>query len=481
MESNKYTDQDIHRLIEDVHECIATDKQRDAFYVLMRESPEVRQAYWQHVNLTLALEQEAGGGVKQSHLTTVMGSAQKRNKRTVISLICAAAALVVFSLFARFIFFVDEARYAVYTLSEGGVCTIEQGKEHANQRMITENSKVLLETGEFVVTLPNQTKLYVYSPASLQISSFDHIDVDYGEVWAKSSSGGEESIRISCRGFDIDDVGTQFGVLAQPSQPIEVHLVEGEVNIRHEHKKVLALAEPEGVAFSDDGSYRKIPLNAGPFTTASEVVNIDFASPTRNHRTRRGEVYWNQLVTAEKWPRKEWGRTPFSKKQWPLVELKNSRGELSSVGVILIPSKKASNYSSFSQHQPSLRLGDPLLDDYIHMKKVGEGHENIYSQIVLTGLKPDVKYKLKVFSTTTSLPDDRKDAGYHDTDIRMTSRARTEVQNSKGKKYVLFEGIQPLDHPRYGPVLMLDWGWLHRPTDQKIDWTLINGLTLEEQ
>ena len=389
----------IHRLIENLHDQTITPDQLEELYELFRSSAEARNAYWDHIKLASLLQIEAKNLAEQGDVVPLpsVDSGHRRSLMARSFSIAAAAAII--ALVTHFFLLKQAVPYAHYQISDGTSHSVIQGDDSVGlpPSVITEGSQVIVESGELTMTLPDSTTLVIQGPASLHVSRFHNIDIQSGKIWASSPSGNEP-LTLTAGNYSIEDIGTKFGVIAKFGKPLEVHLIEGTVNIYHKGEDLITLDKPEAVAMHNEDNSQKIALNFGPFTSHQEVINIDFACSRNNHSVRAGEANWNQLHTDENWPRQEWGGNPIVHKDKPIKTIQNSRGENSPVGVILIPNKKISLHTSFAQHDSAFMFGDPLLDDFIHLRKNGAGYNNLYSQIVVTGLDADASYTLKVFS-----------------------------------------------------------------------------------
>lgn len=473
----------IQSLIEDFEGRHISQEKLEELYSLLRASPEAREIYWDYMTLSTLLQHEALNLQAQDKLLPLPGTNRKKQKKTMIrAFSLAAVAIVALAAIAHFIILPKHNLQASYTLSHGAQCTVSHAShsEDHSDEVILPGSKVNLKTGELTVKLPDFITLHAKAPASLHFITLHEIELHSGEVWANSSSK-KEQLTILTDGYSIQDIGTKFGVIQRENEAPEVHLIEGAVKISHKNSDVITLDAPAAVSLLSPKRAHKITLDYGPFAKSNNIVNIDFAPDTGNHSVRAGKAHWNQLHTKADWPTRAWGKPFVAGGATHDTSLKNSRGEDSPVGVILIPSSKAHVLNAFSLDDPSRLYGDPLLDDYLCMK-AEKGRRDIISSLVLTSLEKDKTYKLQVFSSSKTYPlygvDD-----HHDTEIRIRHRnGASEGKNAPDEaKPIVFSGLRPLDHPQYGSAIIIDWGWIHNQTDKMPDWAILNGLILTEE
>ncbi|MBK1832353.1 FecR domain-containing protein [Verrucomicrobiaceae bacterium R5-34] len=468
----------VQNLTEDLEDQNISPERLEELCTLLRNSPEARQVYLENMSFAALLQHEARNLDAQDKLPQIPAIDRRQERKAMVrAFSLAAAAIVALAVIAHFILLPkQQPAYASYTLSPGASCTISHASSTEDQpeASITAGTRVNLKSGGLTVKIPGSTTVYVHAPASLHFKSLHEIELHSGELWARSESP-EGKLTILTEGYSIEDIGTQFGVLQRPNAPLEVHLIEGAVKIHRHKSEVITLKRPSGVSLANAEKPDMIDLDCGPFPNPFEIVQIDFGPENSIYEVRDDGTYWNELARTTT-PKRSWHKA-FSNHV-----IKNSRGTKTDLGIVMTTHGKLKNHSAFALDDPEREFGDSLLDDYLYLRADEPQTNQIFSSVILTGLKADAIYSLEVFaSSKLYLLDGSPD--YHDTDLRVHhSEGSLEDRNEAGSAApIVFNQLKPVIHEKYGPVLILDWGWIHNTTDKERDWALLNGLILTEK
>lgn len=144
---------------------------------------------------------------------------------------------------------------------------------------------LVIESGSVTLDFDHGAKVSVYGPASVVRLGPSEVKLIHGRLTAV--------VPPAARGFAVEtpagrvvDLGTRFGVLAAAAQNVEVHVFEGQVEVRPHKNGTVPLAAGEAVVLAAErGVIGKLPadeskLVSGTATPAGEHLDNPFVGVT---------------------------------------------------------------------------------------------------------------------------------------------------------------------------------------------------------
>jgi ferric-dicitrate binding protein FerR (iron transport regulator) len=208
----------------------------------LEESPGARALFLEHVDLHNLLGQKFC--TPESVARTVQGPVsmdrlirRERRRSAKYALVAAAAAVVVLGLVFKVIFVKEPVPLVAFRTSEDTVMSVSHlataGKEPL-PGTLTEGSRLELRQGAVELELSTGVTALVEAPADLTLQTKDRIYQRGGRIrfHVPAKASGFQVLTPDLR---ITDLGTEFGVLAGPGTPDEVHLFKGKVEVTHRH------------------------------------------------------------------------------------------------------------------------------------------------------------------------------------------------------------------------------------------------------
>ncbi|MCH7228817.1 LamG-like jellyroll fold domain-containing protein [Haloferula sp. A504] len=132
---------------------------------------------------------------------------------------------------------------------------------------VVEGSTVQVASGTVRLALDSGELLALRGPAEVAFPSLRRPWLKSGWLWLDTGSS-DEGFEVEAAGLQIRDVGTRFGVRVPVEGPVEVHLVEGRVEVldRPGGTRVAGFDQP-GTAFvvEGNGKTREIDPAVDPF------------------------------------------------------------------------------------------------------------------------------------------------------------------------------------------------------------------------
>lgn len=208
----------------------------------LEESAEARTRFLEHVDLQNLLcqkfsTQEAVARSLKGAVSVDLLIHRQRLKLVKYSVFAAAAALLVFGLVLKIIFVSQPDPLVTFRTSEDTVLSVSHastGKEKPAPGTLEKGSRLSLRQGAVELTLASGVTALVEAPADLTLQAEDRIQQQLGRVRyhvPQRASG----FQVQTSDLLIKDLGTEFGVLASPENPDEVHLFKGRVEVTHRH------------------------------------------------------------------------------------------------------------------------------------------------------------------------------------------------------------------------------------------------------
>jgi ferric-dicitrate binding protein FerR (iron transport regulator) len=208
----------------------------------LEASPEARAHFLDHVDLHNLLDKKFStpASVARSMKGVVSVDLlinRQRLKLVKYSIFAAAAALILFGVVLKITFVRQSDPLVTFRTSEDTVLSVSHtssGKEEPAPGTLEKGSRLSLQQGAVELTLASGVTARVEAPADLTLEAEDRILQRLGRVRfhvPKKASG----FQVQTPQLLIKDLGTEFGVLAGPGSPDEVHLFKGEVVVTNRH------------------------------------------------------------------------------------------------------------------------------------------------------------------------------------------------------------------------------------------------------
>lgn len=91
-------------------------------------------------------------------------------------------------------------------------------------------SSLELDRGSISLVMPSGVRGYIEGPGRLALESSNKLVLHSGRAWFDVPEGAEGFVCATPSLF-VEDLGTQFGVIADPGQPEQVHVLKGKVRL----------------------------------------------------------------------------------------------------------------------------------------------------------------------------------------------------------------------------------------------------------
>lgn len=178
----------------------------------------------------------------------------------------AAAALVMIGIGLKMML-VPAPALATYRQAPGSLYSIEHraGKDRSLGEL-NEKSVVKLSQGTFEFSLRNGTRGVVLAPAKFELRSEKEMFLRQGTAWFEVSEKGK-GFRVITKDLTVTDLGTEFGILAEPGARHEVHVFSGRVQARGPQGAAEMLMAGHARRSGKEGKLEAIPAKSGKFLT----------------------------------------------------------------------------------------------------------------------------------------------------------------------------------------------------------------------
>ncbi len=251
-------------------------EQVDALMARLEQSRAARQIYLDYFADSAALRHIARVLDEQGKIPLVETRLASR-KVLRLSVMAAAALVLLSGAIATFIrihspgppdFVIDATEGSQWSLSGEGR---DADPDHA---AITPGTTVTVLSGTLRLEQRSGCVFLVQGPAEVGFPEPGRPVLRHGWLWVDTNQSGAK-LEVWTPDFQVRNLGTRFGVRVPVDGPVEVHLIEGKVELTERRQgRVLASLDQVGFACSvgKDGEIAEIPLGADPFPRLPELL-----------------------------------------------------------------------------------------------------------------------------------------------------------------------------------------------------------------
>lgn len=254
---------------------------------VLKSDPAARALYYEYADLHQSLT------YRISRITSIDSAKSLadirlhlQGRRTArMTIIAAAAALVLLGVVLKLTFVSRQPALASFQGAAGSLYTIDDASR--NDRApgeLGEGSIVRLSQGTFEFTLGNGTRGVVLAPAEFELRSEKEMHLEQGTAWFEVPPEGT-GFQVSTPELAVTDLGTEFGIHADPEAGDEVHVFSGRVEARGRRGGGETLTTGQARRHGAAGLLETIPAKPGEFLVrlpdekrSSLIVNGDFES-----------------------------------------------------------------------------------------------------------------------------------------------------------------------------------------------------------
>lgn len=256
---------------------------------VLKSDPAARALYYQyadlHQSLVFRISRFTSFDSARSVADIRLNLQSRRAAR--LTVIAAAAAVVLLGVVLKLTLVSDPA-LATYRQAPGSLFTVAHGAgKAASAGELGEQSLVNLSQGTFEFTLGNGTRGVVLAPARFELRSEMEMLLHQGTAWFGVTEQGK-GFRVTTPDLVVTDLGTEFGIVADPEAGDEVHLFTGRVQVRGARGAEETLTTGQARRYGPTGKLETIPVKPGKFLArlpeepaSGLIVNGDFESGSR--------------------------------------------------------------------------------------------------------------------------------------------------------------------------------------------------------
>ena len=241
-------------------------------YEVLAADPEARRCYYQHVALhqSLSFRLARPPGSESSRSLAEARLHRQRRRSIQLSLVTAAAALIMAAFIFRSFLIPPAEPFARLQAANGSLYSITQAAgEESSGTGISEGSHVALRQGTLELEFTSGSRMVVQAPARFRIVSPRRVDLPQGTAYFHVAPP-DKGFTVETGELRVVDLGTEFGVVAQPDRAEEVHVLSGRVEITalHGTKSSAKLNAGRANLVDPVGRLLTIPLDRHAFPAA---------------------------------------------------------------------------------------------------------------------------------------------------------------------------------------------------------------------
>ncbi len=264
---------------------------RDSLMALIEHSPAAQRAYLEYFETSSLLAVEASTVAEEVRLPMV-GS-----RRLFMRSLTAAAAILILGVAIATLIRISQPAPPTLKLTAAAETRwqIDGGDQDVRSReaRLRPGARVRVNSGVLEMRLENDAVMLVQGPADISLPTPDQPVVHSGWLWVDSGPS-RQAFEVAAPGLRIRNLGTRFGVGAQPQAPPEVHLISGKLELVRTSTPDQTLgitAEGTGLALPEFEDPVAIELADDPFPQLADLL----AAPATHAtvvRSQNPAGYW---------------------------------------------------------------------------------------------------------------------------------------------------------------------------------------------
>lgn len=242
----------VEELLQNLEDGTIKEADRITLMNWMRTDPAIRQAYIKHMRIVSLLHTEAEvefGLDKHQGLSTRVRKQELRSFS--YSLVAAAAVLIIIAVTAYFLRVptLPEKEHFIHLTGAPDSSWSISSPEGTDNTGIATGTDIEIQYGTVELDFSSAVKATIEGPAQLKVLSNNSIRLTSGRAWFEVKPEGH-GFSVETNQLKVIDLGTKFGVISSASQPEEVHVAQGKVQVIPLRKRASAKELTTGQAIS---------------------------------------------------------------------------------------------------------------------------------------------------------------------------------------------------------------------------------------
>lgn len=257
-------DRDIQDAFDGELDEISAQRLRDT----LRQSPEAIDRYCDHALLESELRRHTAGRKRIPGAVparTTLASLTRRRRQVAIALASAAAVILFASLALHSVFIAPAQAIATVESSPQSILRFADGSAVTTETL-RRKARITLEQGVAKLRIGNDVEAVIEGPASFSLTSADGLQMTSGHAWFRVPPAAR-GFRVTTPGFDLIDLGTEFGIDLREDLPPEVHVLTGSVELtaRTGKKQSINLTAGRAMVLTPVGMWKPITARRTKF------------------------------------------------------------------------------------------------------------------------------------------------------------------------------------------------------------------------
>jgi len=204
---------------------------------VLRDDPEARAAYREHLHLQHALEFRTKG-VDLLNVVPMDLVVARRERRTMRSAGLVAAAVVAIGVLVMALVAARKPQPTLtFNTAPGTDIAISHaltGEDAPEGLVLEHGSRLKVISGTVELEFASGVRGIVRGPADLTLQREDLLDLANGTVWFEVPSKAV-GFTVNTPDLVLKDLGTEFGIISEPNFLDEVHVFDGKIEVRSRH------------------------------------------------------------------------------------------------------------------------------------------------------------------------------------------------------------------------------------------------------
>ncbi|MCC9608384.1 FecR domain-containing protein [Blastopirellula sp. JC732] len=155
-----------------------------------------------------------------------------------------------------------------------------------------------LTEGAVTLAFANGVSVSVESPARFTLINAKRMELELGRARAIVPEEGHGFV-IATSKLEVEDLGTEFGVVVDEAQNGELHVFAGEVRLHEPNQPPELMEENQAIAWKGDAKPRTIAANEDAFATGTSIGYRHWLAQSENLRKDPSAIFYFDFEPKE--------------------------------------------------------------------------------------------------------------------------------------------------------------------------------------
>ncbi len=286
---------ELEQAIQDAFDGELDDARAASLREALMQSPEAMDAYCDHALLETELRRHASGRSRiSSDSEAGLRALPKRKSRVIVWALSAVAVLLLAGLISRLVFHAPDQVFARIEVSPDSILKHDDGSVFGDA-ILRKDQTLVIGQGVVKLDFGSGVQAVVDGPATLKLVAAGKLELQSGHSWFNVPENAR-GFQVVTPGFEVTDLGTEFGIDLREDRPAQVHVLKGlveTVSLTGDRQKI-SLHAGEAATLTADGRWQEFPSAPGKFRSqlpkSAPFLKMDFDHLVSDNLAITGDI-----------------------------------------------------------------------------------------------------------------------------------------------------------------------------------------------